>query len=464
MTLILQYKSLKIALKKILREYNMSKPIKDTLLTEAIAEANQVRAAAIANAKAALEEAFAPQLSSMYTKKLRTEMEDNAIDGHGADEGGDTDASAIMTHEQTKLTSSGIDSVDNKQPASGARSSSKIDNPGQEVDKMGENTVPSDGHEKAGEDVTKRTSSHKKLTQEQGNHFAKAVRSPFDAMHEEEPEFGDDEDEDEFGGNGDDEFSPDMDNDGEDDFELDFGDDEEEDMDDMDLDLEALIRELEADIRGFGDEEEEDEFPMDMEEDVSKAARELPATVSVPEEPHSAPEGAPQYVKLSESDDEDEDDDEVDLDEILREMDVDGFGGESETLRSENVALKHSLQEHRTVVRFLKGRLEEMNVLNGKLLYTNKLFKNYNLNPGQKMKIVENFDRASTLREVRLVYVTLAESFSGSTKKSSNAKIVTEGMASRAIGSTKPRGPQQVLEEGAEMRARFQKIAGIIKS
>ena len=44
------------------------------LLKEAIADAKAVRETAIANAKIALEEAFAPKLQSILSKKLQAEI------------------------------------------------------------------------------------------------------------------------------------------------------------------------------------------------------------------------------------------------------------------------------------------------------------------------------------------------------------------------------------------------------
>ena len=459
----------------------MSKKVNDNLLREAIAEANQVRNAAIANAKAALEEAFAPHFSSMLTSKLRNEMQDDAEDGYGRSAGEEPDFDVVMANEQKALKSSDINSTDNKMPAAGARTSSDIDNPGQEVDKMCEATVPHDGHDPEGEDVTKRKSTynaHGNLHKEHGNQFAHANRSAFDAMYEDD--FEDEEEEDELG------FDVDDDGgafdapggEGGDDAGLDFFGDEDEEEDEfggeedefgdeegglggIDLDLEAIIRELEQELRGGGAEEPE----FEMDEDISKAAKALPAKTSMEQDPAGSPSGEKRFVKLGENDLDESDEEEIDLDEMLDEMGVHGFGDDAEELRSENVALKRDLKEHRDVVRFLKGRLEEMSVLNGKLLYTNRLFKNYNLNSGQKMRVVENFDRAGTLREVKLVYTTLAEAFSGTPTKSSTKKMVSEGLASRPVGSTKPKTQQPaILEEGDALVRRFQKIAGITRN
>ena len=78
------------------------------------------------------------------------------------------------------------------------------------------------------------------------------------------------------------------------------------------------------------------------------------------------------------------------------------------------------------------------------------------MNNDQKMKVVENFDRAQTLREVKLVYATLAESFGNVRTEITENK----GSASKPVGSTKPK--KKVISEGADIKDRFKKLAGII--
>jgi hypothetical protein len=136
----------------------------------------------------------------------------------------------------------------------------------------------------------------------------------------------------------------------------------------------------------------------------------------------------------------------------------------------ENTALKKQLNEAEEVIRYVKGQLNEVNLLNAKLLYTNKLFKEYNMNNEHKMRIVEMFDLAKTVREVKLTYANIAESlnFGGSDirKKAasapSNVQSITEGLASKPVGSTKP-PTKQIITEASNMAARFQKLAGIKK-
>ena len=118
------------------------------------------------------------------------------------------------------------------------------------------------------------------------------------------------------------------------------------------------------------------------------------------------------------------------------------------------------LHEAYRTVKHLKSVINEVNLLNAKLLYTNKLFRNFDLNEGQKMKVIENFDRAFSTREAKLVFATLAESFN---KPQQKRKMVKESAASRASSTTAPsRQTTQILSEGFEMANRWKKLAGLI--
>ena len=133
----------------------------------------------------------------------------------------------------------------------------------------------------------------------------------------------------------------------------------------------------------------------------------------------------------------------------------DGMEGESETINN----LTEKLQESYKVVKFLRSKINEVNLLNAKLLFTNKLFRNGNLNESQKLKVIETFDRAKSTREVKLVYTTLAESTLAA--RSPRRKSIKEGFASKAVASTKP--SKAIISEGADMASRFKKLAGLTK-
>ena len=93
------------------------------------------------------------------------------------------------------------------------------------------------------------------------------------------------------------------------------------------------------------------------------------------------------------------------------------------------------------------------------------MFRGYNLTNEQKVKVVENLDRTSSVREVKLVYATLAESmkFGGTERKVvAPKKTMTEGIASKAQASTAP-AKEIIAESTNDMADRFKKLAGIIR-
>jgi len=114
------------------------------------------------------------------------------------------------------------------------------------------------------------------------------------------------------------------------------------------------------------------------------------------------------------------------------------------------------LEEAYNTIASLKNTINEVNLLNAKLLYTNKLFRTFDLNENQKVKVLENFDRTSSVREVKLVFSTLAENLNVAKKKRT---VVKEGYASKATKSSAPK--KQIISEGNEMAARWKKLAGL---
>ena len=137
-----------------------------------------------------------------------------------------------------------------------------------------------------------------------------------------------------------------------------------------------------------------------------------------------------------------------------------GTGGQEKAQAMESVQAE--LKEYKEAVKFLKDKLHEVNILNAKLLFTNKLFKQYSLNNNQKLKVVETFDRAQTTREIKLVYSTLAEQF-GDNSTIVTKKSISES-ASSAVASTKPsKESRKVISEENQVADRFKKLAGLIK-
>jgi hypothetical protein len=218
---------------------------------------------------------------------------------------------------------------------------------------------------------------------------------------------------------------------------------EEDEMGEDELDLESIIRELEM---GMDSEEEEvtEEEEMEVPEMEIEEEEEVEAEPAMEEEEMEA-------------------DDEIDLEEILREM---GYGDDEEEVNEEeevadnSAELEAELEEAYSVIKKLQSTINEVNLLNAKLLYANKLFRGYNLTNEQKGKVVENLDRTTSVREVKLVFATLSESmnFTGTERKAKRA--IAESVASKPTRSTAPK--KEIISENTnEMAARFKELANI---
>ena len=258
-------------------------------------------------------------------------------------------------------------------------------------------------------------------------------------------------------------------------------DKEESEMDaeeEDELDLESVLAELEADLNKDEEDELDEVEDKDEEEKVdendvssqigsadNKVNPEAGDTSKVGQGPESEGSdkesgkelGDHDVVKESEDKEEEEDAEEadLDLDEVLRAL-TEEEDAEEEADKVDE--LKKEIKETRSVVKYMRAKLNEVNLLNAKLLFSNKLFRAFGLNNQQKLKVVENFDRTTNLREVKLVYATLAESFKRPSKLSES---VVKGSSSKPVRSTKP-AKQEVLSEGHELKARFKKLANIL--
>ena len=234
-------------------------------------------------------------------------------------------------------------------------------------------------------------------------------------------------------------------------------DEDDEDMDE-DLDLEAVLKELETEAMHDEDEDDVEEGMHDEEEDEDKMD-ENDVSSGIGSADNKLDKKAGDSTEIGKADSakfkESVDEEELNLDEVLKALTEDD---EVEEEVNEVAKLQSELQEHRDVVKYLRGKLNEVNLLNAKLLFTNKLFRAYGLSNDQKMKVVETFDRATNLREVKLVYSTLAESFGTKTKTEIKE---SKGSASKAVASTKSEKQEEILTEGSELRDRFKKLAGI---
>ena len=384
------------------------------LFKQAIAEAKSVREAAIANAKEALEESLTPHLKDMLAAKLQ-EMEDKK------DEKVEETVEEVeeAKHDEKDETVKEGDKEDKKHetveedlteiPAVAEEEEDEAEDDSEESDDEAEIEEPvEDDMPDGDEDISKLSIDQFKelvrdiIAQEAGHDGAEEI--PADDM-----DGGDIE------GMGD---EPAIDEP-----ELDGAEEEE-------IDLDELLRELEAETS----EEVEEAKHDDKDENVEEA-----------KEDHKD-EG-----KKKEMDE-----------DTKNEMEAESDNKDHNVNNVQSGALKEELGEALKTIETLKKDLNEVNLLNSKLLYVNKIFKSNDLSESQKVNIIAAFDKAESVKEVKLVFETVSDSVVGKkeatkTIKESKTKL---GMASKAGGTTAAK--PEVIAEVSDTVRRMQKLAGII--
>ena len=241
--------------------------------------------------------------------------------------------------------------------------------------------------------------------------------------------------------------------------------DEEEPMDE---DLMEIIRQLEEDLVssdiGGGDnkkpapkassastQDKKEKLVQLVEEDGEEESEEVAEIQEILRALREEEEAEEAPVEEAEE--------EVDIKEVLRalrEEEAEESMEEAEEAAEEEEVAETKLREAYAVIQFLRSKINEVNLLNSKLLFSNKLFRKHSLSESQKMTVIENFDRASSLREVKLVFATLSEALKtvkGTTKQ------IKESFASKSIASTRP--SKNILTEGDVMATRLRKLAGL---
>jgi len=341
------------------------------LLKEAIADAKAVKETAIANAKAALEEAFTPQLKSMFAAKIQ-EMED---------EDNMEEAYDMENMEETYDMENMEETYD-------------MENMEEEMDSKDLDEVELDEEELNLDELLAELEG---LDEEE---------STEESLNEAE---------------GDEEES------------------EEEEMSDEDMEAETL------DLENMTDEDLK-KFIEGVITDMVQAG-ELEAGESMEDESEEM-----------EDESEEMEDEEVDLDELMAEAyhEKDMKTEAKKDMEEEKDEMKEELEEAYATIQKLTQDINEINLLNAKLLYTNKIFKASALTESQKVKVLSSMDKATNVKEVKLVYESLSENLKpkkAPIKENLNFASKSAGVAPKVSQSNPILDPTMV--------ARFKKIAGI---
>lgn len=385
------------------------------LLKEALADAKSLREMAITNAKAALEESFAPQIKEMLSQKLQ-EMEDEEVEEDMVYEVKDEEEEEVNEDLNLDeiLAELEADDEDEKLPL-------------EESDEVDEDESEEEEEE---EEASEEDFSIEDMSSEDLKDFVEGIIAD---MFE------------------DGEFKPDEDKEDELDTEDEVEVEDEGEEVEMDFDGDIDINELLAEIEDLVDDEDKDDLDENfLSRMIGKVTGETKSRIE------DINQKIASGKKLFGSDFKEPS--ESELESLIDSIKKDAGGGTLSIDRNTmevvytpamkasgaNVyqtstfeSLQTELNETRKVNKVLRRELNEINLLNAKLLYTNRIFKAKNLTEGQKVKVLSTFDRASNVNEVELVYETLNGSFN-TNKKPMNESL---GRASRISGTTKASKP-----------------------
>jgi len=392
------------------------------MLKEAIAEAKAIKETAIANAKLALEEAFTPQMKSILSAKI----EEMAREDEAMEESYDEMDEALGTiNDPDTPTAHGNVAEEMEEEVDLDELLREI-----EAEEMDENITEAKEEEEETEEKEEEEGEPLNLEDMTDEDLKKMIEDVIaDMVSAGELEAGEGEAEE-----GEAEIDLDMD--------AEAGDIEELDEE---FNLEALLNEIENE-------------GASVEDLASVLRKEFPnADIKV--------------QNIEGTDDEDMEiviNDEIFIAggaynewDVMADGDEMSFNGNAKlinylkgSLLSETTnTFAAELEEATNTINQLRTELNEINLLNAKLLYTNKIFKSKNLNESQKVKVLSSFDKAKSVSEVKIVFETLNE---GLTVKPTNTIRENLGSASKATVTPKVTTRQPIIESNdafARMRA-----------
>jgi hypothetical protein len=154
-----------------------------------------------------------------------------------------------------------------------------------------------------------------------------------------------------------------------------------------------------------------------------------------------------------------EEDGEINIDELLAELDDELNEGDDEIEEGVDQN-KEDLKEALKTINTLRVELKEVNLLNAKLIYVNKIFKKHNLNESQKIKLIGTFDKAETVKEAKIIYETLNIPSSKNTKAKTKTRLKENlSLASKTVTGTRRLNESKIVQ--VDFISRFQKLANI---
>lgn len=393
-----------------LRSKKTFKKKMENMYTQAIADAKAVRESAMANAKAAIQEAFEPKIKAMLKKHIVESEEEMDEAEH-----------IVHTKKSARSHAAGF----HKSPA------------------------PKGAIEDLEEEYEEMEEGHYEDEMEEGYH---------DEEEMDEAEYASEMDE-EDPGNLDEKYLDEILD------ELESMDESEEELEESqeeELDETKELEESEEEMDEAKEEEEESEEEGEEEDgeetpESSEETKVVDITLGdLVDAIKAAMAGGESAAPEAETGSEDE----VSLDEILAELEDESEEDEMdeakkmEEAKKKKMEEKKELEEAKKAIKSMQKELNEINLLNAKLLYVNKIFKSKSLTEAQKVKVLNAFDKATTVKEAKNTYKIISESITAAPKKTLKESY---GFASKPSGVA----PKTNTLESDPFIARMQKLAGL---
>ena len=395
------------------------------LLKEAIADAKSVKETAIANAKLALEEAFTPYLKDQLSAKLQ-EMDDE-----------DEEKAPKKEEKEVEVKKENVEEINLDELLAELEL-----NEDEKTD--AEEEGYEDGMEDEKEDIDDEEVDLEDLSEDDLKSFIEDVIKDMVAAGEIEP--------------GDEFADEDVDVEVED-------EDVDVEVEDEDVDVEVELDE------GYSNKDgDKDDSPTEKKSqkgrfakngDVSEEDKHLKKRMNVDAEVDESLAVAAGVASVFGG--------AVALDKAMDALEAGKLGEKgkafAEFLRSQGKAAagryNEGVEEDFNEIGELKQELQEVNLLNAKLLYTNKIFKAKNLTESKKVKVLKAFDKATDVKQAKAIYETLNEGIVNTITNSRVNESVKRGAASKASG-LEPKAKKQPILESNEVYDRMRKLAGLI--
>ena len=364
------------------------------IFSEAIAEAKAIRETAMTNAKLALEEAFAPRMQEMMSNKLEAlaEEDEEMEEGFKKSNGEAPEDDSMDEISLEEL----IAELDGLEESSYSEEEGSVE-PGLDNPYMEENTLA-----EAEDDDTVGEITVDDLKDIIRDVFADLMGGESEEGEEEGPE------------------------------EEEAGEEEASEEGEDEINLEEILAELDS---------------LNENEDLEEEELEEKGGGYMKDQSSSAAAGAAELERMIKA--------------LAAKMGTsfeaayDKIGNFIHGGKGLGVRESEELEEAMSTISTLRSELNEVNLLNAKLLYVNKLFKSKNLTEAQKVKVINAFDRAETVKETKNIFETLKESLNAPVKSAIKESL---SFASKAAGVA----DRKPIVENNDFVARMQKLAGII--